>query len=360
MTKAPVPADGLGDGNGLGVGTGRVCRAGCGDVGVVLEPADEVEPEEGNEDGRRHEGERLEVGVHGDVPPGEAPRGPLGLAGDPVRDRVDDAVGGLRGTVAEPGVEEPFDIAFVRHAERPFFVTTRASASRAARMARWAWWSRDRAVPAGIPSVSAISVGAYPRKWCRTRIARCSGGSRRNPRSSWSRSATESRSSEAAGPSTGSSPQVRGAATLARRLGDADTDEEAGQPRIEPVRIAEVPEVTPGDHQRVLQGVLGPVDVTEDPLGDREQAVAAHADQVDECRLVAVLCCRQELAIHSWASAGVRLGGRIPTLLGGRASAAFNLHAPASGRSDTRTWSRRRSDGRVTPAIASARSISSR
>ena len=137
-------------------------------------------------------------------------------------------------------------------------------------------------------------------------------------------------------------PQVRGAATLARRLGDADTDHEAGQPRIEPVRIAEVPEVTPGDHQRVLQGVLGPVDVTEDPLGGREQAVAAHADQVDEGRLVAVLCCRQELAIHSWASAAP-LGGTLPTLQVDRASATFILHSPAAP--GIRTSSRPRSTG---------------
>ena len=47
-------------------------------------------------------------------------------------------------------------------------------------------------------------------------------------------------------------------------------------PRVEPVRIAEAREVTPGDHQRVLQSVLGPVDVAEDALRDREEPVAAH------------------------------------------------------------------------------------
>ena len=93
-------------------------------------------------------------------------------------------------------------------------------------------------------------------------------------------------------------PEVLGAATLSRRLRDADMDQEAGQPGIEPVRIAEPSEVTPGDHQRVLEGILGPVDVTEDPLGDREQAVAPPADEVDERRLVSTLGGRQKVPIH--------------------------------------------------------------
>ncbi len=38
------------------------------------------------------------------------------------------------------------------------------------------------------------------------------------------------------------------------------------QPSVESVRIAETPEVTPGDHQRVLQGILGPIDVPRDTL----------------------------------------------------------------------------------------------
>jgi hypothetical protein len=69
-------------------------------------------------------------------------------------------------------------------------------------------------------------------------------------------------------------PQVRGSTTLARRLDDADVDDEAMQPRIEPVRIAESSKVAPGDHQCVLEGILGSVDVAQDPLGHREQPIA--------------------------------------------------------------------------------------
>ena len=92
--------------------------------------------------------------------------------------------------------------------------------------------------------------------------------------------------------------KVRCPAPLARRLGDADIDQEALKPRIEAVRIAETPEVTPGDHQRVLQGILGPIDVAEDPLGDREQSVTPNADQVDECVPIPVPCRLHEIAIR--------------------------------------------------------------
>ena len=96
----------------------------------------------------------------------------------------------------------------------------------------------------------------------------------------------------------GEHPQIRGPATLARRLGDADVDEQALEPRIEPVRIAEALQVTPGDHQRVLEGILGPIDVAQDPLGDREQPVGPNADQVDIRLPIPVPCRLDEVAIH--------------------------------------------------------------
>ena len=64
-------------------------------------------------------------------------------------------------------------------------------------------------------------------------------------------------------------------AALAHRLVHAGSDDETMEPRVEPVRIAEPGQVAPGDHQRVLHGILGPVDVAEDPLRDREEPVTA-------------------------------------------------------------------------------------
>jgi hypothetical protein len=70
------------------------------------------------------------------------------------------------------------------------------------------------------------------------------------------------------------------------------------EPGVEPVRIAEARQVTPGDHQRILQGILGPIDIPEDPMRNREEAATAKADQVDERRLVTSLGCLDEIAIH--------------------------------------------------------------
>ena len=94
------------------------------------------------------------------LPRVRAPRGSLGLTLDPIGDDVDDPVGTLRRAIGEPEVEKAFDVAWLVHAGLPSLTTARASASRAARMARWALWSRERAVPGGMPRVSAISDGA--------------------------------------------------------------------------------------------------------------------------------------------------------------------------------------------------------
>ena len=87
------------------------------------------------------------------------------------------------------------------------------------------------------------------------------------------------------------------------------------QPGVESVRIAEPPQVTPGDHQRVLEGILGPIDVVEDPLRDREQAVDPRPDQVDIRLPVATLGRLDEIAIHCLGLWGGALRGRRPTLL---------------------------------------------
>jgi hypothetical protein len=88
------------------------------------------------------------------------------------------------------------------------------------------------------------------------------------------------------------------ATPVSTRMLDAHVREHALEPEVEPVRIAEVRQVTPGDHQRVLQGILGPIDIPKNPSGNREQAIDARADQVHESDLVATSRCDHELSIH--------------------------------------------------------------
>jgi hypothetical protein len=120
-------------------------------------------------------------------------------------------------------------------------------------------------------------------------------------------------------------PKVRGSTTLARRMVDADVDEEALKPRIEAVRIAEAPQITPGDHQRVLEGILGPIDIAEDTLCGREEVVLANADQVDIRRPIPVPRRLDEIAVHGLRLVGRALGGRRLTLLVEASGAAFIL-----------------------------------
>ena len=87
-------------------------------------------------------------------------------------------------------------------------------------------------------------------------------------------------------------------ASVSTSMFDAHVREHTLEPEVEPVRIAEVLHVTPGDHQRVLQGILGPVDVAKDSTGDREQAIDARADQVHEGDMIATLRRDHELSIH--------------------------------------------------------------
>jgi len=70
-------------------------------------------------------------------------------------------------------------------------------------------------------------------------------------------------------------PKVDDPTPFAGCLHDADVYDQAPKPGVESVRIAEPSQVSPGDHQRVLQGVLGSIDIAEDPLRDREEAVGA-------------------------------------------------------------------------------------
>ena len=61
--------------------------------------------------------------------------------------------------------------------------------------------------------------------------------------------------------------------SLSRGLGETHMDEEAAQPCVNSVRVAQAPEISPCGDERVLDGILGTIGIAEDPVGDREQPV---------------------------------------------------------------------------------------
>ena len=112
---------------------------------------------------------------------------------------------------------------------------------------------------------------------------------------------------------------------LTHRLVNTGADDEAMEPRVEPIRIAESGQVTPGDPQRFLNGILGSVDVAEDPLGDREEPVAARTDQVGIRLPVAASGRLHEIAIHGLRPSLAPSGGAVRTPMGQIERYAFNL-----------------------------------
>ena len=92
--------------------------------------------------------------------------------------------------------------------------------------------------------------------------------------------------------------QVGDPPPLAHRLADAFTDDQTMQPDVEPIRITQVPQVAPRDHEGVLERILGSVDVAEDALGDREESIDPDAEQIHICGPVAAAGRLDEVAIH--------------------------------------------------------------
>ena len=216
---------------------------------------------------------------------------------------------------------------------------TRASASSAARIARWAWWRRepDRA------DRDAEDLGDLGRVTALEVVEHEQGALlRRQAAEAPLELVAVGDAQEVVGRGRDvhrQDAQVRDAATLALRLGEARADDEAVEPGVEAVRIAEPGQVTPGDDQRFLQGILGPIDVAEDPLGERVEAVAPHPDQVGIRLPVTVPCRLDEFAIHRACFSLAPRGGAVRTLWG-RNVGCSSISAEIAVQASTR-WDRR-------------------
>jgi hypothetical protein len=67
----------------------------------------------------------------------------------------------------------------------------------------------------------------------------------------------------------------------------AGIDHEAMKPDLEALGVAEPRELAPGEEDRLLDGVLGPLPIAQDPMGDGVAAVTVEVDQVREGAFVA-------------------------------------------------------------------------
>ena len=204
----------------------------------------------------------------------------------------------------------------------------------AARMARCAWWSRDRIVPRRDAEDLGDDGGLVPEVVAehqdRTLL-------RLQPLERAIHDVAIDDAHELVGRDLILEPEdLHAVATpLATSMLDAHVGEHALKPEVEPVRIAEVRQVAPGDHQRVLQGILGPVDVVQDPPRDGEQAIDATAEQVDEGDLVTALR-RRSRALDpppalGWTSIGDVVhcsGGWCADLVGKSPRHALHTAAP--------------------------------
>ena len=295
-------------GVGVGDGVGRRRSGGTGDAADHATGSaehGEAGDEHDDDSGRRERG--LERCGHAGLLPQEAPRGPLSLTVHASDGFVEDMVRDLHRAVGEPGVQEAFDVSIGGHAVRPpsdlgARVRLEGGPHRAVGVVQS---GSDRA------RRDAEDLGDLGRGIAREVVQGEHDPlvGRQPPEPAFELVPVGDRQ-ELVGRRRSvdrQHPKVGHATPFPARLADADVDQELLEPRVEPVRIAERPQVTPGDHQRVLEGILGPIDVAEDPLCDREQPVGARTDQVDVRLPVAALGRLDEIAIHgrpSWRPIG--------------------------------------------------------
>jgi hypothetical protein len=72
----------------------------------------------------------------------------------------------------------------------------------------------------------------------------------------------------------------------ASRLCVAGPHEQAMKPRLEPIRVAQLGKIAPGDEECLLDGILRPLDVADDAERNRVAAIALEVDELAEGSMV--------------------------------------------------------------------------
>jgi hypothetical protein len=86
--------------------------------------------------------------------------------------------------------------------------------------------------------------------------------------------------------------------SLLPQLVVAGSDQHPVRPGLDQVRVSEAGQVSPQADERHLERIAGGVEVAQDPMRHREQAVAQLERKAGECLAVASSCLLHQRAIH--------------------------------------------------------------
>ena len=130
----------------------------------------------------------------------------------------------------------------------------------------------------------------------------------------------------------------------------AAPDQHLVQPRIEAVRVAQAADVQPGRHERVLDGVVGPVRVADDQPGEPEETLDRARRELREGVMVAFPGPNDEVSLHRPCLAAAATRPRSASM-GSRPrrsvpSAVLSRMSPSGSAPPAATGTRDRSAGR--------------
>ena len=91
---------------------------------------------------------------------------------------------------------------------------------------------------------------------------------------------------------------VRGPAPRPPRFGVAGVDEDPVDPGVEAIDLAQLRKLPPGRDEGLLDGILGPPDVAQDPMRDDEEPIGRATGDGSECLFVPGSCRLDEGPIH--------------------------------------------------------------
>ena len=89
----------------------------------------------------------------------------------------------------------------------------------------------------------------------------------------------------------------RRAARSSRHL-VTDADKDASEPGLEAIGLTQAGQLPPGDDECLLHGIVGQVELAEDPSRDAEQPVTMRANEDGEGVPITTLGLLDEVAIH--------------------------------------------------------------